>query len=246
VRCTPILLMFLLVGPAAADDSLIIAVASNFTRTASELAERFRADTGTEVRVSSGSTGTLYAHIVNGAPYDVFLAADSERPKLLEASGHAAPGTRFTYAQGALALWSLKAPDCPGVLRDDDAGYVALANPLTAPYGAAAKEFLEGAGYWGAVSKRAVYGENAMQALQFAATGNATIVLVARSLLTISSLPRASCTWNVPTEAHAPILQQAVVVASTSNVDAARRFAAFLRSDAAREVIENHGYELPE
>jgi molybdate transport system substrate-binding protein len=91
-----------------------------------------------------------------------------------------------------------------------------------------------------------VYGENAMQALQFAATGNATIVLVARSLLTISSLPRASCTWNVPTEAHAPILQQAVVVASTSNVDAARRFADFLRSDAAREVIENHGYELPE
>lgn len=128
----------LVFGPVLAADTITVAVASNFSRPAAELAARFAGETGVVVRISNGSTGKLYAQIVNGAPFDVFLAADTERPKLLEESGHAVAESRFTYAQGALVLWSRDAKDCLAALADEGSGRVALANPRTAPYGKAA------------------------------------------------------------------------------------------------------------
>ena len=235
-----LVLLALLAPPAAADDTLTIAVASNFSRTAAELSKRFADTTGIEVRISNGSTGHLYAQIVNGAPYDVFLAADAERPALLVESGHAVAGSRFTYATGGLSLWSRDARDCLATLLDAGAGNVALANPATAPYGRAAMEFLQQGGYWASVAERAVYGENVMQTLHFAATGNAAIAIVARSMLTDSRLPAAACTWPVPATAHSSIEQQAVLLVGTN--PAAVRFVEFLRGPAAREIITRHGY----
>lgn len=240
--CVFLALFVLLAGPARAGETVTVAVASNFSRAAAELAARFAGETGVTVRLSNGSTGKLYAQIVNGAPFDVFLAADANRPALLEESGHAVAGSRFTYAIGALVLWSRDATNCLAALRDEGSGHVALANPATAPYGQAAKEFLVNMGYWDAVSKRAVYGENIMQALQFTATGSAVLGVIARSQLADPNLSDAACTWDVPAESHLPIEQQAVLLASAADNESARRFVAFVRSDTAREIIVRHGY----
>lgn len=239
-----LVLLALLSSPAAADGTLTLAVASNFSRTAAELAKHFTGTTGIEVRISNGSTGRLYAQIINGAPYDVFLSADAERPALLVESGHAVADSRFTYATGGLLLWSRDAQDCLAALKDTAAGRIALSNPATAPYGRAAKEFLQHGGYWAFVADRAVYGENVMQTLQFAATGNAALAIVARSMLTDTRLPDAACTWPVPAAMHSAIEQQAVVLEADNA--AAVRFVEFLHSAAAREIVTRHGYGVPQ
>lgn len=243
MRRRALLLLVLIVSSASADDTITVAVASNFSRPAAELSTRFTDETGIAVRVSNGSTGKLYAQILNGAPFDVFLAADAERPALLEASGHAVSGLRFTYATGALVLWSRSVDDCLAALRSPAGGHVALANPETAPYGRAARDFLEAAGYWEDVSTRAVYGESIAQTLQFVATGNAAIGFIAKSQLTTPQLPDATCTWDVPLSSHASIEQQAVLLGRAADNAAARRFFEFLRSADARDVLRRYGYE---
>ncbi len=237
-------LVALLVGPALADDSVTVAVASNFSRPAAELAEQFAGESGIHVRVSNGSTGKLYAQILNGAPFDIFLAADAERPLLLAEAGYAEAESRFTYAMGTLVFWSGGADDCLAVLNDADGGRVAIANPATAPYGKAAVEFLMREGRWESVSARAVYGENINQTLQFVATGNAVAGFIAKSQLTAPQLPDTGCAWDVPVSSYTTIEQQAVFLARATGNDNARRFFKYLRSDAAREVMSRHGYEV--
>lgn len=232
----------LVCGPVLAAETITIAVASNFSRPAAALAAEFTGTTGVIVRISNGSTGKLYAQIVNGAPFDVFLAADTERPMLLEESGHAVAASRFTYAQGALVLWSRDAPDCLAVLADESSGRIALANPKTAPYGMAAVEFLDAEGGWEAVSARAVYGENINQTLQFLATGNAIVGFIAKSQLGAPQLPEPGCVWEVPVSSHTVIEQQAVLLAHSASNRNARLFVEYLRSDDAREIIGRHGY----
>lgn len=238
ILCT----LILLASPALAGELVTVAVASNFSRTAGELSARFAGETGITVRISNGSTGKLYAQILNGAPFDVFLAADTERPALLEQRGHTVPGSRFTYATGALVLWSRDVADCLAALRDESAGRVALANPETAPYGRAAAQFLAHAGLWESVSKRAVYGENIGQAMQFVATGNAPLGLIAKSQLSAPQLPDAACTWEVPSDSYSGLAQQAVLLARAADNESASRFYDWLRSAGAREVIARHGY----
>ena len=241
MRACATLLILLLADAAKAAEPLTIAVASNFARSAAELAARFEDETGIAVRLSNGSTGKLYAQIVNGAPFDLYLAADAERPEKLEASGLAVSGSRFTYARGQLTLWSAKFDDCHEALRAG--GWIALANPETAPYGRAAREYLQAAGYWDDVNERIAYGENVMQAMQFAATGNADAGLVARSVLDGSHTPDARCMWAVPGEFHEPIEQQAVLLARAKDDARALRLIEFLRSETALTIIEGHGYE---
>ena len=233
-----------------ADESLIIAVASNFQATAIEISAEFTAATQIPVRLSAGSTGKLYAQIINGAPYDVFLAADSARPKLLEEAGAAVKGSRISYAAGALVLWSadsaLEDRDCLAVLESGSFRRLAIANPLTAPYGLAAKEFLQAAGVFETLEKRIVYGENISQTLQFVVTGNATLGLIAMSQVKGGLPIAASCSWNVPSDMHTAIDQQAVLLAGSSNVDAARRFMSFLQTKQVAMILERRGYRVPE
>lgn len=225
---------------------MTVAVASNFSVTIDEIAAQFTTDTGHRVRLIPASTGKLHAQIVNGAPFDVFLAADRDRPQRLEASGAAVPGTRFTYAIGELVLWSRQLADCRGALDDPGSMRIAIANPATAPYGAAAREFLQQAGLWDSVRPRLVMGESISQALQFIASGNAQLGFIASSQLRAPSLPDATCTWPVPTALHAPIEQQAILLQHGRDSDGAQRFLQFLRSDSGRVIIERHGYRLPE
>ena len=236
--------LILLAVPALAGDVVTVAVASNFSRTAGELSARFAGETGVTVRISNGSTGKLYAQILNGAPFDVFLAADAERPALLEQAGRTVPGSRFTFAIGSLVLWSRDAEDCRAALHDNGAGRIALANPATAPYGRAAAEFLAREGLRESMSKRAVYGENIGQAMQFVATGNARLGIIAKSQLSAPKLPDAACTWDVPTSSHSRLEQQAVLLVRAADSENARRFYDWLRSADARAIIARHGYEV--
>ena len=238
----------MIVSPAAAvgDDVVTVAVASNFANAASEIVEAFHDETGQHVRLSAASTGKLYAQIINGAPFDVLLAADVERPERLEASGDAVAGTRFTYAIGELVLWSRRSHDCHASLAGPGPGRIAIANPETAPYGRAARQYLRQAGLWEASQPRLVIGENIAQALQFVATGNAELGFIARAQLEAPVLPEPTCTWPVPPETHEAIEQQALLLRRAEAHAGAQRFLDFLRSDAARVMIRRHGYRLPE
>jgi molybdate transport system substrate-binding protein len=233
-----------------ADESLTIAVASNFQVTAKEIAAEFTAATQIPTRISAGSTGKLYAQIINGAPFDVFLSADAARPRLLEENGVAVKGSRVTYATGALVLWSadsaLENKDCLAALELGSYRRLAIANPLTAPYGNAAKEFLEAAGIFDAVESRIVYGENISQTLQFVVTSNATLGLIALSQVKGGLPVDASCSWNVPSTMHTAIDQQAVLLANSDNADAARRFMTFLQTAHVTALLESRGYTVPE
>jgi molybdate transport system substrate-binding protein len=221
-------------------------VASNFSSTAREISEQFSNVSGYRVRITTASTGKLYAQIVNGAPFDVLLAADVERPQRLETTGAGLPGTRFTYALGALVLWSRQVDDCRAALERADGGRIAIANPGTAPYGAAAKSFLQRSGLWDSLRDRLVVGENISQTLQFAASGNAELGFIARSQLQAPSLPPASCSWQVPETLHARIDQQAILLRRGADAAGAKAFLEFLRGDAGRAIILRHGYGLPE
>lgn len=232
---------------------LHIAVASNFARPLQKLVAAFEAETGIRVRTSSGSTGSLYAQIRNGAPYDVFLAADAWRPQLLAEADLVVPGTRQTYAVGRLVLAASAGPrgeaapgDCERIYRSPSIARIAIANPRTAPYGRAARETLEFAGDWQGVQDKLVFGANISQTFQFLATRN-----VAAAFVSASQLPadpeslRATCFWEVPADRHAPIVQQVVRLRRASNPAAAERFERFLTSEATRSRIEALGYRNP-
>lgn len=237
-----LLLLLVMASSASADESFNVAVASNFVPTFTKLAMEFRARSGIHARASSGSTGKLYAQVINGAPFAVYMAADSERPRLLEESGFGVAGTRITYATGGLVVWSKQADDCYAALRNPESGRIALADPALAPYGRAAKEFMVAVGAWD--PQRVVLGSNAAQAALFAATGNATVAVVSRSLARGPSMGDASCTYDVPGTLHRPIEQQAILLDGKHR--GAIAFMAFLQSEAAREIIERAGYEVPQ
>lgn len=243
----PVLLAILFALPAGAEQ-LTVAVASNFLLPARALAEKFEASSGQAVRVTTASTGKLYAQIVNGAPFDVLLAADEDHPLLLEESGLGVKGTRFTYAIGRLVLWSgdssLKGADCEHELANLGKRRLAIANPVTAPYGEAAKEFLEAAGLWYAVEPQLVYGENIAQTLHFVVSGGANFGLIARSQAMDERLPDAACSWLVPQEMHTPLEQQAILLRRGEKNNTAAEFLAFIAGAVGRQTIEEHGYSV--
>lgn len=254
------------------DPEVRVAVAANFAATHEALAERFTERTEIAVRTSTGSTGQLYAQIVNGAPFDVLLAADTVRPARLEADGLAVPGSRFTYAEGRLALYAPaigpartaaagpaggdagEAPPAGAALAgldvlrataDPAAGAgrrLALANPRLAPYGEAARQALVALGLWDALEDRVVMAENVGQAFQFVESGAAELGLVAGSY--VRDAP-AAAVWTVPGELHDPIRQDAVRLESVADTAAARLYVEFLRGREARRIIEAGGYGLP-
>jgi len=219
-----------------------VAVATNFAEVMEELAERFEAASGHEVLVSAASSGAHYAQIRNGAPFDVFLSADRERPELLEREGAAIAGTRFTYAVGRLALWSPDAAlvdDRGEVLESGQFRYLAIANPELAPYGAAARQVLEGRGLWDGIQDRLVRGQDIGQTYAFVFSRNAELGFVALSQIQRPDVETEGSWWLVPDSEHDPIEQQAVLLVDTP---AARQFLAYLRGAEAAALIRSFGY----
>jgi len=234
-------------GTARADEATV-AVAANFAEVVEELETMFEADTDHTLIVTTGSTGKLYAQIKNGAPFDVFLAADQARPERLEAEGDAVPGSRFTYAIGRLTLWSPQAgrfgADGLAILEAADFDHMAIANPDLAPYGLAAKQTLQHYGLWDALQPKIVMGQNIGQTFSMVATGNAPLGFVAKSYVLSPRNDQPGSRWDVPAEAYEPIRQDAVVLKRAANNPAAQAFADFLRSDQARGTIKRFGYAV--
>lgn len=222
-----------------------VAVAANFTAAMKELAADFQRDTGHTLRVSYGSTGKLYTQIENGAPFDVFLAADQARPaRLLEKGLASRP---FTYAVGRLVLWSrdagraVHAGTLAGTLATGDFRRLAIANPKTAPYGRAAVEVMQALQLYPQLKPRLVTGESIAQTQQFVATGNAELGFVALAQVVLHD---GGSRWDIPQELYTPIRQDAVLLKRAENNPAALALLDYLKTPAAREVIGKFGYGL--
>lgn len=247
MRRRPLLLALMLTalaGPAFAGE-VKVAVAANFAEPARAIAARFKARTGHDAVLSFGASGQFYAQIAHGAPYEVFLSADNERPRKAEAEGLAVPGSRFTYAVGRLALYS-KAPrlvDGRGaVLKSGRFHKLAIADPKTAPYGLAAVETMRNLGVEGALRPKLVQGASITQAYQFVDTGAAELGFVALSQI---AGVRGGSRWLMPASLHAPIDQQAVLLKPGAADPAATAFLSFLKGPEARAIIRRQGYEVP-
>jgi molybdate transport system substrate-binding protein len=237
-----------LCGASVFAGEVTVAVASNFMNPFKRLVPVFQKQSGHSVRTVSGSTGKLYAQILHGAPFDVFLAADGARPRLLEHNGQAVPATRFTYAQGKIVLWSADpkriAADGKIVLHRRNFKHLALANPKTAPYGKAAYTTLTRLKLWESLSPTLVQGENIGQTFQFVATGNAEVGFVALSQVMDPRLKIKGSQWIVPEHLYESINQDAVLLTQGQSQPAARALLNFLKSDTARNMIQSYGYGL--
>lgn len=222
-----------------------VAVAANFTAAAKDIAKAFEAETGHKAVLVFGSTGKLYAQIANGAPFHVFLSADAKTPKQTTDEGLAAPNTAFTYAKGKIVLFSADAAVVDGaaeVLRTPDAfSKIAIANPQTAPYGAAAVEAMKKLGVYDGLKDKIVQGDSIAQTHQFIMTHNAQLGFVAYAQVIHD---KTGSMWLAPESLYTPIRQDAVLLKPGMNNEAAQAFFKFLQSDAARTIIAAYGYGL--
>jgi molybdate transport system substrate-binding protein len=231
-------------------EKVTVAAAANFVYCLDELKAGFaQASPGTDVTVVTGASGSLVAQIENGAPYDVFLSADTDYPKKLIKAGFAGQNSVTVFATGRLVLWTKRA-DVPlaslaEAVRSPLVRKLALANPDTAPYGRAAREALQKSGLWDDAQPKLVVGENISQTLQFVDTGNADAGFVALSLLLSPKLRGTGRYLEVPAELHGPLTHGAVLTKRGAGNPAARRFLDFLSSDAARKILIDYGYLVP-
>ncbi|MEX8504485.1 molybdate ABC transporter substrate-binding protein [Leptothrix ochracea] len=223
-----------------------VAVASNFTAPMQAMAVAFERETGHTVRMSFGASGKFYAQIKHGAPFEVLLSADDEKPAQLEKDGLTVLGSRFTYALGTLVLWSAQAGlvDAKGeVLAKGAFQKLAIAAPKLAPYGAAAMEVLSGMGVLAAVQPKLVQGENIAQTYQFVSTGNAELGFVALSqVMKDGVLNAGGSAWIVPAKLHRPIRQDAVLLAKGRGNVAAEALLAYLKTDKTQTLLRAYGY----
>ena len=237
----------LALSAAAQAEVVQIAVAANFTAPARALAEIFARTTGHEAKLSFGATGAFYTQIKNGAPFDILLAADDERPIRLEKEGDAVPGSRFTYAIGQLVLWSAKPGFVDGegaVLKGGNFNKIAIANPKLAPYGAAAVETMDKLGLAAALTPKLVTGESIGQTYNFIATGNAELGFVALAQVLDGGKLKSGSMWVVPAKYHAPIIQDAVILKRAAANPAAKAWMALMRSPNTQDFIRSYGYEV--
>jgi molybdate transport system substrate-binding protein len=218
-----------------------VAVAANFTEPAKEIATLFKQKTGHEAVLIFGASGAFYTQITHSAPFEVFLSADAERPKMAIDSGFAVPDSRFTYAIGKLVLWSriVDVTNGEAALKAGNFLKLSIANPVGAPYGTAAVETMRALGVYDALAPKIVQGNTIAQAFQFVDTRNAEVGFVALSQLHGVT---GGTRWEVPPNLHAPIRQDAVLLKNGVNSEASKAFFAFLKGPEARAIIEQFGY----
>lgn len=242
--------LYCLFSASAWAGSVNLAVASNFINTARQLTSQFNQQSGHTLNISSGSTGKLYTQIVNGAPFDIFLAANAREPKRLEQQGQALAGSRFTYAIGRLALWSAEpgrvGGDCAETLGRTDFARLAIANPRVAPYGRQAENALLALGVYQALQGKLILGENIGQAFRFVSSKNAQLGIVSLAQVRDPKNTIQGSHCVIAETLHQPLLQQALVLRRAQDNSAVTEFMDFLRSAAARQVIRQYGYGLPE
>jgi molybdate transport system substrate-binding protein len=220
-----------------------VAVAANFTEPAKAIAAAFQKKTGHTVTQSFGPSGGFYSQIQNGAPFEVFLSADAERPTRLETEGLGVKGTRFVYAYGTLVLWSARPGfvDGKGAVLKGRYDHLSIADPAAAPYGVAAVETLKKMGIYDQVTAKIVKGTSIAQAYTFVSTGSAELGFVALSQVIND---KSGSRWVVPKSYYAPIDQQAILLQPGAQDPAAKAYLDFLRSPEAISIIKSYGYEV--
>ena len=247
ILCAAPLLLGSCASPKAAEPSakLTVAAAANLTDVLGELGRVFKAKTGVEVIFSYGSTAQLTTQIDNGAPFDLFAAADTEHIDSLVATRKIAADSRAIYALGQLALW-MPEGEQSGVhnlkdLTGKQVRFIAIAQPELAPYGQATVEVLRGAGLWESVKPKLVYGTSISMAKQYAASGSANGAFTAYSLV----LHERGTVLKIDPRLYHPIEQAMGIVAASPNMEAARQFRSLLLGAEGRTILANSGYLLP-
>jgi molybdate transport system substrate-binding protein len=227
---------------AFAEEKISVAVAANFISAFKEIAAGFEAKTKIKVEDTYSSTGNLYSQITNGAPYDLFLSADEERPAKLNKDG--AADKPFIYAKGQAILWSANKDFCKAKtwqesLKKEQIKKIAIANTQTAPYGAAAKKALEKAAMWNALQNKLVNAQDIAQSFQYASTSAVDAGFCAMSA-TVSAEGKKGCFFVLD---EAPeIIQSACILKRTTNRDAVEKFVEYLASPAVKEIKVKYGY----
>lgn len=225
--------------------TLTVSAAADLTPAFGEIGKLFEQESGVKVTFNFGSTGQLAQQIEQGAPVDLFAAANLSFVDELEKKKLILSDTKALYARGRITLWTRN--DSPlrlervQDLTRPDVRRIATANPEHAPYGMAAREAMQAAGVFDQVKARLVFGENISQTLQFAESGNVDAAIVALSLST-----QSNGRWVlIPEELHKPLNQALAVISGTRNEAEARRFAAFVNSEKGRAVMRKYGFILP-
>ncbi|TRW89636.1 molybdate ABC transporter substrate-binding protein [Candidatus Methylobacter oryzae] len=242
-----LLLGLLLVNSAASAATTLVAVAANFTKPMTEIAEAFEKSTGHKASLSFGSSGKFVSQFENGGPFEVFLSADDKGPIKLEQSGLAVANTRFTYALGKLVLWSATpglVDDQGQVLNKGGFKHIALADPKLAPYGEAAVEVMKNRGLFDKLQPLFVQGENIAQTHQFVSTGNAELGFVAFSQVIDNGKIAGGSGWIIPSDLYKPIRQDAILMKTGAENPAASALMQFLKSPEALAIIRKYGYDL--
>jgi molybdate transport system substrate-binding protein len=224
-----------------------VAVASNFTKPMKVIAANFEEVTGHRALVSYGSSGKLLGQIRHGAPFEIFLSADQDKPDKVEADNLAVPNSRFTYAIGKLVLWSAdeNTVDEEGeVLKSDGFQHIAIANPITAPYGRAAIQTMETLELAETLKDKIVQGESISQTKEFVSSSNAELGFVALSQITKDGEITEGSAWQIPDDLYSPIKQDAILLKNGENNEAAKALYAYLKSDDVQAMIQSFGYDL--
>jgi molybdate transport system substrate-binding protein len=225
--------------------SLTIAAAANLTDALADIGPRFTSKTGIRVVFSFGATADLAKQIENGAPFDVFAAADSEHVERLESKGLLTPGTRALYARGRLVMWlppgsNLKAERIQDITAKPFER-IAIAKPDVAPYGRATLESLRALGIWNQIESRVIYGQNVSQTKQYAATGNAEVAFIPLALVK----PGEGSYLEISEDSHRPIDQALGIIKDSPKQAAARQFVDYLLSAEGQELLMKKGYSKP-
>jgi molybdate transport system substrate-binding protein len=233
-----------------AQTPLTVVAASDLQSALPAIAAQFEKDARQKVTLSFAASGALFAQIQNGAPFDVFLSADIDYPRRLEATGLAEPGSLYQYASGHLVLWARSDSGIdvrPGlvVLRTPAVKRIAIANPQTAPYGRAAVAALRHEGLYEQVQPKLVLGENISQTAQFAQSGNAQVGLISLSLALSPALNTVGSYADIPAAFYPPIQQAAVVVASSRQKTLARQFVDYLKRPSTMTTLQAFGFAVP-
>lgn len=227
-------------------DEISVAVAGNFFKPLKVLAAQFESQTGHHVQLSVGATGKLYAQITNGAPFELFLAADQKRPAKLVEQQLAVKESQFTYAKGKLVFWSSDPAliDTQGErLKSPDLQHLAIANPKTAPYGEQAIRALKNLGLYKQLEDKLIQGQNIGQAFQYVSSGNVQQGILALSQVTKDGEITSGSAWIIPGSLYQAIEQDAVLLEKGKNNPAAREFLAYLKTPEALQIIHSFGYE---
>ena len=247
-----LLSLALMVGgaPRCLAQGLTIAAASDLQSALPAIASQFEKATGQPVRLTFGSSGNFFTQIQNGAPFDLFLSADIDYPRRLEAAGTAERDSLYQYAVGRIVLWTRSDSGIDvtrglPALTDGRVRRIAIANPEHAPYGRAAVAALRHEGLYDRVRGKFVLGENISQAAQFADSGSADVGVLALALALSPTLKKSGTYFEIPESWHPPIEQGAVVVASSSQKPLARQFIEYLKQPDIVRMLAAYGFAVP-